>query len=316
MQDGLLTSKILVYERDNQIMNTLKNFLKQNSLHGLRTNREENIVSLLKANIDLGCVILCEIDEHYLEIGRAIKEVRSELPIFLRVKKENIDVEIDPAYEACFDGIYCVEDIAVLKGLIEKFLFNRFYPADMVADIIEMTKTGLYSFFDDCTITCDTPYLVKDRMIYGEISTLISIESNWCRGFMMFETSEADLNSLINKKKNFNSNSNYDIVASVLGEITNLSWGAFRNKFIRTADNDESSTKVQVPIYVNHMKKYISFGSSDPHLCFRYRISDGSRRSVDLYHKLIFNLKWNPEEYEKENGELTKLFEPGDIELF
>jgi len=314
MQDGLLTSKVLVYERDNQIMNTLKNFLKQNNLHGLRTNRKENIISLLKANIDLGCIILCEIDEQYLEIGKEIKKIRSELPIFLRVKKANIDTEIDPAYASYFDGIYCAEDIDVLQGLIEKFLFNRYYPADMVSDIIEMTSAGLLSFFTDCSITCDTPYLVKDRIIYGEISTLIPLESSWCRGFMMFETSEADLNSLLDKKDTISSN--YDIVASVLGEITNLSWGAFRNKFIGSVENQEPNTRVQVPIYINHIKKYISFGSDDPHLCFRYRISDRNGKSAELYHKLIFNLKWNPEEYEKDNGVLANLLEPGDLELF
>lgn len=315
MKERLLTTKVLLYERNNQVMKSLKSFIKKNNLHGFRTNRKENIISILESNIDLGCVIICEIDENYLAIAKEIKETRKELPLFIRRKKENIDCEIEDEYKTYIDGEFCIEGIDVLQSLIDKFLFNRYYPSEMVSDIIDTTINSLNNFFKGCTIDCETPYLVKDRIIYGEIFTLISIESSWCRGYMMFETSDEVLDSLI-RIKNIATEPGVDAVSSVLGEITNLSWGAFKNKYLASSKIDDSGVKVQVPIFINHMKKYISFGSNEPHLCFKYKLSNGISKSVVLYQKLIFSLKWDPEEYKENGKELNKILEPGSFELF
>jgi hypothetical protein len=73
-----------------------------------------------------------------------------------------------------------------------------------------------------------------------------------------------------------------------------------------------------VPLIVNHEHRYISFGSEDPQLCFRYTLSDpsGEGASLVLYQRFVFNLSWAPEKF-KENEVLTEdLFESGELELF
>jgi hypothetical protein len=44
---------------------------------------------------------------------------------------------------------------------------------------------------------------------------------------------------------------------NVLGEITNLIWGAAENKYISIRKN--ASRLPQVPLVINHLRRYISF---------------------------------------------------------
>ena len=40
------------------------------------------------------------------------------------------------------------------------------------------------------TASHETPYIVRDRIIFGEVFSLIPLESSWCRGYMMLQTEE------------------------------------------------------------------------------------------------------------------------------
>lgn len=105
-------------------------------------------------------------------------------------------------------------------------------------------------------------------------------------------------------------------VNSLLGEITNLIWGGFKNRYI----GDETTlarSSIQVPLVVNHKHKYISFGSEDPQLCFLYTLTDDeSGKSVRLYQRFVFNLAWAPEDFKEIVQPTDELVESGELELF
>ena len=64
-----------------------------------------------------------------------------------------------------------------------------------------------------------------------------------------------------------------------MAEITNLIWGAFKNRYI--GDGDRLARSAQVPLIVNHKHKYISFGTSNPQLCFRFTLTDAGDTPLD-----------------------------------
>jgi hypothetical protein len=101
-----------------------------------------------------------------------------------------------------------------------------------------------------------------------------------------------------------------------LSEVTNLIWGAFKNRYI--GDQTAVATaRVQVPLVVNHQHKYISFGTENPQLCFRYTLTDEKDGRVStLYARFIFNLNWSPEDFEEIVPNVDGLVDSGELELF
>ena len=103
---------------------------------------------------------------------------------------------------------------------------------------------------------------------------------------------------------------------SLLGELTNLIWGSFKNRYI----GDESISAVgtiQVPLVVNQQHRYISFGTDNPQLCFRYKLTEGaSDRCITIVQRFVFNLNWSPEDFREIAPESTGLIASGELELF
>ena len=92
----------------------------------------------------------------------------------------------------------------------------------------------------------------------------------------------------------------------MLREITNLIWGAFKNRYSGAASTERNLS--QVPIVINHLHRYISFGSDNPQLCFRYTLVDrahGQARSLVINQKFVFNLNWNPDDFSENEISVT-----------
>jgi hypothetical protein len=105
-------------------------------------------------------------------------------------------------------------------------------------------------------------------------------------------------------------------VNDVLSEITNMIWGGFKNRYIGERSASAVSG-VQVPLIVNHKHQYISFGTSNPQLCFRFNLEDEASASrATLYARFIFNLNWSPEDFKEVAPDAGRLVESGAIELF
>lgn len=105
-------------------------------------------------------------------------------------------------------------------------------------------------------------------------------------------------------------------VSNLLSEITNLIWGSFKNRYIGDV-NLAAGSQVQVPLTVNHKRKYISFGSENPQLCFRFTLTNPATDSpTTLFARYIFNLSWSPEDFKEIILNADVMVDSGELELF
>ena len=104
---------------------------------------------------------------------------------------------------------------------------------------------------------------------------------------------------------------------NLLGETTNLIWGAFKNRYI--PPQAFANQQTQVPIVINHAHQYISFGSPDPQLCIRYHLKDAGRPDavpLTIVQRFIFNLHWSPEQFTEFSATASDTGNTGELDLF
>jgi hypothetical protein len=219
-----------------------------------------------------------------------------------------------------YSAAYTIDTISKLQAVIEEFIFSRSYPNALVRGITEIAIPALESQFKSMQVEVEAPYLVRDRLIFGEIFTLIPLESSWCRGYMMLQTEEEALMHHVKAGRTFiNPEESYDfrILNGLLGELTNLIWGAIKNRYLSSVR--EGIYLSQVPIIINNLHRYISFGSDNPQLCFKYTVSDPNDptfRPLVLQQKFVFNLNWSPEEFSENLTSVDELVSSGELEFF
>jgi hypothetical protein len=321
--EAKLVSKVLVLESNPAYHEKIKTFCDENNLIGLKV-QPENVMSVLRSNVDLGGILLSEnyddSPQGGLLMAHRIHAVRSELPIFLRRDTvQNLD-DIAMGERRSLSAAYTIDSMESLQAVIGEYIFSLAYPNVLVRGITEITRAALESQFKGLDVEVAPPYIVRDRLIYGEIFTLIPIESSWCRGYMMLQTEELALLDLVKANKtHINPSEGYDFrnLNGVLGEITNLVWGAFKNRYMTEVANPGHLS--QVPIVINHLHRYISFGSDNPQLCFKYTLTDNTgadMRRLDLYQKFVFNLSWSPEDFHENLISVEDLVASGELDLF
>jgi len=316
-----LVSKVLVLNDDAEVRGHIKAFCDAHHLIPVKPQAGAAL-TVLKSNVDLGAIFMQETytgeGGNALELARAIHAIRPELPIFLRREAASHLDDLPDLYRGIFTAAYITSTIDELAPLIDKNIFSFQYPNALVRGITEITKNTLETQFKGVEVRTEAPYMVRDRIIYGELFTLIPLESTWCRGYMMLQTEEGPLIKYVEDGRTHISRdpANFRDINHVMGEVTNLIWGAFKNRFISNEPVDWRQS--QVPLIVNHEHRYISFGSEDPQLCFRYTLVDpnGEATPLVLYQRFVFNLSWAPEKF-KENEVLAEdLFESGELEFF
>ena len=311
-------SKVLVLDDSPTHSNAIKQFCDENNLVGLKV-RKNRLVSVLRSNIDLGAILYSEnyggSPEENAEIAIKIHTVRPELPIILRRESGETLDSVPESMRRMYCAAYTTDDMGSLRKAIEEYIFSLTYPNALVRGISEITEGVLTSQFKNVSLSWGTPYIVRDRVIFGEVFSLIPLESSWCRGYMMLQTEEEPILGMLNSDPLF-PESNFRDVNALLGEITNLIWGAFKNRYIGDAAA-VSGSMIQVPLVVNHKHKYISFGSENPQLCFLYTLTDAEKqREVKVYQRFIFNLSWSPEDFKEIVHDVDELVSSGEMELF
>jgi len=315
-----VVSKVLILDNAGAHSASLKTFCDSCGLVGIRPQRAARVMSILKSNVDLGGILLYE---HFgghpgggIELAREIHAARPELPLFLR--RDGV-AGVDGLHRsdaALFRCAYTLADLQPLRVMLEASIFSRVYPTELVRAIADMTRPALASLFPGCEVEVETPYLVKDRIIYGEVFTLIAIESDWCRGYMMFQAEEEALLGVIRRGAGGGAALDFRELDSVMGEATNRVWGAFKNRYV--GYDAAPLPQTQVPIVINHQRRFISFGSDDPQLCFKYTLRERNRPDAaptPLYQRFVFNLSWSPERL-RENPSVESLCDAGELELF
>lgn len=315
--------KVIVIEQSSERLAVLRSFFEECKLLGYRVTRE-NMQSILATNIDLGGMFLPELDEQgnsYIDLAISVHQTRPDLPIFLGLEPgrrlEDLSVEAQKAVV----GAYVHGDTHRMKDLVETYLFSRHYPSEFISGIKEITSGVLQTAFKDMQMFVDHPYIVKDKVIYGELFSLIPIETNWCRGYMMLQMEEGKIVEAISAKKALINppEPHFRHVNSILGELSNMVWGGLKNRYgSKNTQAVAGQVRVEVPIIVNHARKYISFGSDDPQLCFKFTLTDltGDLTPIVIYQKFIFSLDWAPERFAESNQSVNELVNGGELELF
>jgi len=311
-------SKVLVLDDCPAHADAIKRFCDENNLIGLKV-KAQSLPAVLRSNIDLGAILLAESYggsvAECAAIATSIDALRPELPIILRRDERASLDDLPQALREVVCAAYVGSDMAPLRLAIDEYLFVLDYPNALVRGITEITEFRLASLFRDLTVTWDTPCLVRDQIIYGEVFSLIALESDWCRGYMMVQTDEEPLLEMLGRKQGQDGAADFRDLNSVLGEVTNLIWGAFKDRYL--GDAQAARSKVQVPLIVNHKQRYISFGTTNPQLCFKYHLVDEkSGRSVVFDQRFIFNLSWSPEDFKEGADDVDALVAAGELDLF
>ncbi|GLS27292.1 chemotaxis protein CheX [Marinibactrum halimedae] len=320
-----IVSKVFAYDADPTALSVIKNFCDENNLVGFREHYNK-INKVFDCNIDLGAVFLSEtLDDDGksgIDLAVEIHKVRPELPLVLRRLTSATFDGLSEDAQSLFAGVYTLEDLSPLKSFLQDHLFNRYYPTPLVHGIQEITQQTLSESVRDSIITKSSPCLVKHHIIYGEVFSMIPLESSWCKGYMMIQTTDEDISNVIrsgNTSLPSKINNESLDVNQLLNEITNVIWGRIKSQFFTEEHNaDVGGSSIQVPILVNHAKKFISFGATEPQLCFTYTVEDTQNRykPFTLNQKIIFNLSWMPENMNISEQILSDSVESGELELF
>lgn len=315
-----LESKVLVIETDAAVLDAIRAFCGGNALQGHRVH-PLNVAGVLRSRIDLGAVFvggrLQGAVSDGVELAREIARLRPELPLFLRTD----GVEPLPDLGALPSIVpYTLADIGALRSELDRKIFDRVYPTSLVRALGEMTQSALASQFKGMDVRMDPPYVVRDRLIHGEMFTLIPMETPWCRGFMTLQTDAESLRRVVSAGHTvFSAEDGADFrnLNALLGELTNLIWGGFRNRY--GTEGAGGTFGVQVPIIVNHLHRYISFGTESPQLCFKCQAwspDDPEGTTVTIYQRFAFSLSWAPELYRESETLLSGFVESGELEMF
>jgi hypothetical protein len=320
----LVMSKVLVLDDASEHFAQIKQFCEECRLVGIKPNlgSQGGVMAILRSNVDLGGILLYE---NYggqamgLTLAHAIHAARPELPIFLRRDGDATLNGLSTGDASAFCAAFSMSDLSRFKLVLESSIFSRVYPTDLVRGITEMTLGSLQTLFKNCSVEVEAPYLVKDQIIYGEVFSMITIESNWCRGYMMLQTEEERMLNLLRHNTAADAEPlTFRDLNSVLGEATNLVWGSFKNRYVGYRDDMSGLTQTQVPIIINHQRRYISFGSDDPQLCLKYNLIplDAPQSApVSVFQRFVFNLSWSPDQF-SENPSVEALVDSGELEMF
>ncbi|WP_168224808.1 chemotaxis protein CheX [Rhodoferax aquaticus] len=315
-----LEAKVLLLDHDSVHCKTLTDFCASIGLLALLRTAHDAIASL-ESNKDLAGVLLAEDmpcdGPDGLALAQAIHKLRPELPIFLRRTSTR---GLTASEQQAVGHQWQSDDIDGLRASVERTIFSLRYPTALVDGIVDLTTSALRSMFPNALVQSESPYVVHDRIIHGEVSTLIPIESTWCRGYMMLQTEESALRQGLVQGLSFQGvggDLNFREINNLLGETTNLIWGAFKNRYI--PPQAFANQQTQVPIVINHAHKYISFGSPDPQLCIRYQLTDPGRlgaQALVIVQRFIFNLHWSPEDFAVFAAAASEGTPTGDLDLF
>jgi CheY-specific phosphatase CheX len=313
-------SKVLVLDDDAAYAESLKRFCDDHNLNAMKVRRDR-LNKVLASNIDLGGILLG--DDYGGSVATAtdtavsVHALRPELPIILRrrgtTSTRDLPTDLQQRICAAFDA----EHIAALAGIVDEYIFSLDFPNALVRGISEITESRLAGVFAGIEVTRDTPSVVRDRIIFGEVFSLIPLEGSWCRGYMMMQTEEAPLLQILDTMVGEGADADFRDINSQLGELTNLIWGAFKNRFLDDKPEGSLGNQVQVPLLINHRQRYISFGSNNPQLCFQYTLHDPKTgHSAKIDQRFIFSLNWSPENFSEKSEDVAALVDDGVLELF
>lgn len=315
-------SKVLIHDNNPDYLDQIKGFCDSNQLIALKA-KADNVMEVLESNVDLSAIFLSEdfgdIPQWGFRLGKKMHEIRPDIPIFLRRNSALSLDDLEPDVQSVFCASYTIDLIDNLKPTLSQYIFSLYYPNKLVRGIQELTEEAINSQFEDVTIECSTPFLVRENLIHGELMSLIPLDSGWCRGYLLVNTEKKVLTDMIkNNLTHFSADKcGIEEVNGILSEITNLVWGGFKVRYVVEGDEHKLHESVQIPIVIDCEDDSISFGSEAPQLCFKYTLFDkNSLKRIEIVQRLIFHLHWMPDLFTENKVLVDELIDSGELEFF
>ncbi|CBL46390.1 Hypothetical protein HDN1F_28070 [gamma proteobacterium HdN1] len=317
-----LASKILALENDEEQRATLREFCKEFNLKGVFAANQFRLLDTLHQRINVGAVILAEDGRNTIDLLEQINTRHPEIPVFISCYQPDVFKNFRPFNESSVVRFFPRGDMKSLQKLLSDTLFYRVYPEGLVEKMQEIVSTGIMAQFRGVKVIKERSFLASDKRIYGERFELISVRSNWCEGMMMIQSHASDVDDMIRVGRTAFNPEDGDIKhysEDLLRELLNFTWGGFKSKFV-PPEFTGRPINIEVPMSINHQEKYISFGVTDPLLCFKFRVEDDDSslppfRPFQLYLKFSFHLFWDPDHFH-ENPETEELTASGELEFF
>jgi len=166
-----------------------------------------------------------------------------------------------------------------------------------------------------------SPFLVKDHMVSTYFACLIPLEVSAGKGYLMAQMRESDISRLITSSRTHLNKEfdDFDHVHQLVSELVNMMWGKIRHAMYNEKDEYAEKNPAQVPIIINYLRNYVSFGNANPQLCFRYLMYTEAEITEPMVidFKAIFNVRWAPDSSMDDEGSfITQGIEGGELELF
>lgn len=313
--------KVLVYDSHPELASILNTAFNECSVQ-IISDSKKDIFELLDEHSDLGAILISEDPPYFgrdnlFLILKKIRETRPELPIYLRLSDKKCPPLSKKTKELCTD-YFNLDELDQLATSVKEKFFQLFYPQPLVNTLRHVSSEALSQLFKNGSIYTDEAYLVNDQIACAEMFSLIPLDASWCRGYMMLEANQEEIRTLLESmipdrsKEEFN----FQTCNALLSEITNIIWGAVRG---HEHTEEQPSSQIQIPIVANRDGDRVTFGVSQPCLCFLHSIEitlDGIVRSISLYQKFIFNLTWHPENFNHQTLQSTNFMQPGSFQIF
>ncbi|MGK5092250.1 chemotaxis protein CheX [Deltaproteobacteria bacterium TL4] len=323
MRDQLfIESKLLTYECNETHREGLIAFCHQYNLKGVMVTHINKLIKTLKQNINIGGILLCDPKGAKRKIISEITHTYPEIPLFIRCD----DPEWQEAYLQQEPGasvrFYKTNDFESLGQMLQQYIFDRIYPEGLVEHLREIVVDAIQSRFHDVHVCTLNTFLASDKRIFGERIELMPVRSSWCEGVMMLQSNSSDVDNLVLAGKTSfprNDGKIAKYTEDLLRELMNQIWGGFKAKYVPFNFTGRPSA-IEVPMTINHAEKYISFGTTNPLLSFKFVVEDNNQEHPSfepfpLYLKFSFHLYWNVEDF-TENQEVENMVEAGELEFF
>lgn len=311
---------MLVFDHYPEHQRALRALFDRHNLQGIVVDSEKSLFETLAANIELGAIFLSQGDKKGSDTFSILRNVhfqRAELPIFFRLSSSINSDRIPPDVADLCTFTYRAENIEPLESAINRRIFSPFYPLTLIRHFQKISQDAVCGLISGVDVKLSPPYLVHDKIIYGQICSLIRLESDWCNGYMMLQAPEKQLiQSVTSGRTPLRSSSiNFRSAHDVLGELTNLIWGQIKANILDAHDRGKQGLVAELPLIINENRKYLTFGSADPTLCLEYAVHEEStnEKLLEIHQKFLFTMTWRPRSYLENSAEVEDILTQGDL---
>ena len=322
-----ISTKIFMHDTSREAADLVKNITDENNLIGIKSLDMDIVEFLMNSELssgDLSAIFLTEEEDSRgltgFHIAEKINQARSSLPVFMRLRDGRTLSDLTEEQQDLVTATYTLGDAQHLQKICRRYLFAAHYPMPMVNLIRDLGRQTLEQAFRGISVVECSPFLVKDHMVSTYFASLIPLEVSAGKGYLLAQMRESDISRLITASRTHLKKEldDFDHVHQLVSEIVNMLWGKIRHAMHDPNDQDLDRNPAQVPIIINYLRNYVSFGNVNPQLCFRYLLYTDAEihEPVVVDFKAIFNVRWEPSKTESEDDFITQGLEGGDLELF